>query len=410
MRRHVEQDTMTMTTVSIVMLLTFAACHQERPPSTATVRDSAGVRIVTHARAESGSASITLSDEPLYRYGDAAGDSSFQTISAGALQPDGGAVVSDPGTGEVTVISPDGRFREVLAHRGRGPDEVGFVMSVHVLGQDTVLLEDDGNLKLIFFEDGTLARTVSMPDRSLSVGLMIQGLDSVGRLLMTTSAYPERFDEPWFLARLVVFDPASRVADTVGAYALVPNVPANGKGNPFGPHGEVTASGGLFVYGRTDMAQLTWRGPHGHVQQIVRWDPVRAYPTEADWEHFKNALRSDLERVNRGRLHGAALDAAVKRVLDRLEVDRSVSLPLFGELHGDGQGGVWVGTYTVGTSPSATPPRRYSVVASDGTWLGTLEMPPRFRVLDIRNDRVLGVLSDSLDVESVAVYRVEPSQ
>jgi len=37
-------------------------------------------------------------------------------------------------------------------------------------------------------------------------------------------------------------------------------------------------------------------------------------------------------------------------------------------------------------------------------WLGWVELPPRFEVLDIGRDHLLGLHRDELDVEAVALY------
>ena len=48
----------------------------------------------------------------------------------------------------------------------------------------------------------------------------------------------------------------------------------------------------------------------------------------------------------------------------------------------------------------------YSVIAPDGEWLGTVEAPPGFRMLDVAGGLVLGVARDEMDVESVVVYEL----
>ena len=50
----------------------------------------------------------------------------------------------------------------------------------------------------------------------------------------------------------------------------------------------------------------------------------------------------------------------------------------------------------------SVPP--YTVIAPDGEWLGTVEAPPGFRVLDVAAALVLGMEVDEVDVERVVVY------
>ena len=47
-----------------------------------------------------------------------------------------------------------------------------------------------------------------------------------------------------------------------------------------------------------------------------------------------------------------------------------------------------------------------AVISPDGEWLGQVEAPPRFRILDVTGGLVLGVLRDEMDVENVVVYEL----
>jgi hypothetical protein len=42
----------------------------------------------------------------------------------------------------------------------------------------------------------------------------------------------------------------------------------------------------------------------------------------------------------------------------------------------------------------------------DGRWQGSLSLPPRFRLTDVEEDRILGVWRDELDVERVREYQL----
>jgi len=52
-------------------------------------------------------------------------------------------------------------------------------------------------------------------------------------------------------------------------------------------------------------------------------------------------------------------------------------------------------------------PERWVVLAPDGTWLGTVEVPGRFRIEDIELDAVLGVWYNELNVQHPQVRRLE---
>ncbi|WP_419936172.1 hypothetical protein [Candidatus Palauibacter sp.] len=76
-------------------------------------------------------------------------------------------------------------------------------------------------------------------------------------------------------------------------------------------------------------------------------------------------------------------------------------LQVFGSLFADAGGNVWLPSYRPAYPEEGSP---YTVISSDGEWLGQVVTPPRFRILDVTGGLVLGVLRDEMDVESVVVY------
>lgn len=299
---------------------------------------------------------------------------------------------------------PGGDSVAVLAPRGEGPAEVERVLSVTAVGRDSVWIEDDGNAKIALFVDGRLERSVSTQgDPVLAYGMRILGTDaSGGRFLMTQSSYRSDFDEPWLAGQLALFDPTMEELDSVATFDMAKRRP-DGVENPWPAHGVVTASGGEFVHARSDRAELVWRRADGSVRQIVRWPADPAYPDEADWEAFRVTIRAELERVN-PTMGGQRLQTFLDEQVARYRLDPEAPLPLFWNLYpGDG-GSVWIADFEPGLR--ATLPRRYEVVSADGRWLGAVEFPTRFEVMDVRGDLVLGVYRDELEVPAVAVYRV----
>jgi hypothetical protein len=103
------------------------------------------------------------------------------------------------------------------------------------------------------------------------------------------------------------------------------------------------------------------------------------------------------------------LDAFIREQRERLHLDSSQPFPLFGLIEGDGRGGVWLSEFPADGRNPYYGLSHWSVVAANGEWLGSVTLPDGFRVLDISADRVLGVLRDSMDVESVAVFQLTPA-
>jgi hypothetical protein len=93
----------------------------------------------------------------------------------------------------------------------------------------------------------------------------------------------------------------------------------------------------------------------------------------------------------------------------RQNLDRSsrpARLPFFSESKLDEVGNLWVRGFEV--SGVITPD--WDVFDTSGTWITTLEVPERFRPMQIGTDWILGVQRDDDGVESVVLRRlIKPS-
>jgi hypothetical protein len=301
------------------------------------------------------------------------------------------------------VIGADGGIRSILARGGQGPTEVGFVASVLVLGQDTILIQDPMNAKMMIFHGETLGRSVrTAADRSLMmVGAV--GYEAPSTMLMITRGYSPVAQPTWIRGHLMRFDMDSQAFDSVGSFDLADPPAREGPVHPFRPSGSAVWSGGSFVSGRSDIAELIWRGPDGQVRQVMRWKPEMAYPTADDLQILIERTRASMMRFSEGN-PPERIEEILKRQTDRYQLDADRPFPFFGRLLPDGAGGTWMSEYQSAPTPDATS--RWSHITNEGDWAGSVTLPERFRLLDIRGDKVLGVLRDEMDVESVAVFTV----
>ena len=168
--------------------LIVVACTGGEPTGQAmSVWDSAGIRIVEYDGVPASAGTVSLSPEPIYRHGTEPDHYLFQLIWLGALQPDGSAIIVDAGSQDLVRIDFGGDSYSILARNGEGPNEVRRVVGVFVLGQDTILVEDDGNARFAVFESGTVTRSTStMGDRSLTTGLRAYGVAPNGDLKLAS--------------------------------------------------------------------------------------------------------------------------------------------------------------------------------------------------------------------------------
>ena len=387
----------------LVPLALFAACAGDPQPTTdipAHVEDSAGVRLVEYAGTPAADAPFRFRAGPLYRHGANPGDYAFRRIDVGRLFPDGSAVVSDGGNDELVVLSRDGKTHELLAGPGEGPGDLSYVNAVFVLGQDTVLATDRELLRATVFVGGSVARTV---DTRHLYGLGVQGTGSSSQLLMARDGFRSGFEEEWLAGHMARFDMDTGTLDTVASYDFMSRTPPGLRFNPIGASGRVTVADGRFVYTRSDRPEITWRRPDGTVTQIVRWQATQAPLTEELLRGIEAGIRDRYRTANPG-ASDADLDEMTADDMAIYQASIGGPMPLFSRPFGDADGRVWLPPYRPGRAREAAPD--YTVIAADGEWLGRVEAPPGFRILDVAGELVLGVLRDEMNVQIVDVYEL----
>ncbi|WP_419861637.1 hypothetical protein [Candidatus Palauibacter sp.] len=384
-----------------VLASVLAACGGDTGTTDAVqvqVRDSAGVRIVEYAGVPEVEAQFSLAAEPLYRHGVDPGDYEFLLVEAGRLFPDGGAVVAE-WYGEVVVLSPDGATHEVLARVGEGPGEVISPYAVFVPGQNSVLVADNRLSRLTLFAGDSVARIVSLP-RAGHFG--VAGIGSSGELWLW-DRYPYRswvdIEGEWLAGHMTLFDIATGALDTVASYDHYPRQRSEQPWPIIHPIGEVAVAAGRFVHTRSDRPEITWRLPDGRLSQVVRWRPEPNLLAEELLENGE-AYNRMIGRLNYG-VSDARLEEIIQEDMDRYRAMIGQPIPFFSTPFADADGNIWLPSYRPAYPEEGSP---YTVISPDGKWLGKVETPPRFRILDVTGDLVLGVLRDDLDIQNVVVY------
>lgn len=387
----------------LVLALTagVGTCEADNPISRAVqvqIDDSAGVRVVVYEGTPAAEPALRFSTEPRYRHGANPGDYAFQGVSVGRFLPDGSAVVYDEWNAELVALGRYGKTYDVIAMEGEGPGEVGHVNAVLTLGHDSILVADPHLGRVTLFVDGSAARTTALRYR----GLEVVGIGSSRKLILATSSRRSGFDEEWLSGHLARFDTETGALDTVASYDFIPHLPPGLEWDPIGAVGDIVVSTRHVIYTRSDRAEVTWYLPDGTVSQILRWQAEPALLTEERLQPIEAEHRADV------RMHSPGLsDAGIEEITQanmaayRASIGRPV--PLFGSPIVDSEGRIWLAPYPDGMGEE---PSHYNVISSDGEWLGTVEVPPRFRILDVAAVSVLGVELDEMDVEAVAVYEL----
>ncbi len=352
------------------------------------VRDSVGVRVVEHRVLPS---RLAFHLEEVYTHGPSAGDHQFINAWSGTLLSNGVAAVGDARAQEVVAIDPSGSKVDTLGTAGEGPGEFGRVISVTALRGDTIVVEDDGNLRFTFIHDNQYVRSQSTAAFSSAwssggVGVLDR------RLISRPTQYRLYIDEAWNRLPITAHDLDSDRWDTLTVYDVAPRLEQGRMPDPFRPWGYVGLGQEGVLIGRGDRAEIRVHDPEsGLLTGIVRWPPRHARLTPGEWARYEVPRR----------------DGSQERQAELAELRIAVvePLPEILDVKGDDLGRLWVGRFDVSGVPS-----EWEVFSPNGESLGQIRLPERTTILEIRGDLMLTVQRDDLDVQAVTLYRLLPRE
>ncbi len=380
------------------------------------VRDSAGVRIVENLDVGwDVEDAWTFAPVPAMDLGsvDAAPDHQFHMVMGAATLSDGRIVVANAGTQELRWYGPDGTLMVTAGGEGEGPGEFTGLTSVGVLPGDSVVAYD-GRLRRfsVFDPDGVFVRSapLSGDDRPgmrfpVFMGMLDDGsFIMVGRDVLVFEQ-PDVKDGPILASMPVyVYGSDGTIRDSIGTFhgweALITirrdaqYVSMAIGDRPFGRTTTVTSVGDGIVVGTPHDYAFAIYAPDGTLRSIVRLARPNAPLTGADIDVYvaSQVEDDDGSNVMREQRRQAA------------ELDFPDTKPAYASsIRGDAQGNIWVPGYSIQDDEGPRMPL-WAVFDRGGRYLGELELPRRFRVLEIGADYLLGVWRDEFDVEHLRQY------
>lgn len=372
-------------------------------PAGATVRDSAGIRIV-----ENGDPGLApewrLEPLPIASIGNGMGDPRLELhdVTAIALQDDGSVVIANTGTHEVRFYSANGAPGPVAGGPGEGPGEFVGEIQLASLPDDSILAYDWTQRRAtILAPGGAMARTIDL--RHLDPNVDLRGVMADGSLLLSLRHLPRMSPDRLNVDSVVFVRTDSRGApiDQLGWTHLSRLVFATYEGMPviddlpFGPAGSAAATGEGLVVLDGQSPEYVVRGDGGAPSTIVRWASPPAEVTPWLIERFRE-WDAGLERNQ--------IEALMREHwLETVEFPAFV--PATGNLVVDpASGRVLVEAWR---APWAPGDAAWLVFASDGRLIARLAVPDGFDLRAASGDLVAGLEKGALDVEHVRVYRVE---
>ena len=404
-------------------LVATIACDTAPAPIHTIHTDSAGISIVTSAAPQWGPGEgWTVDDEPFVEIGaiDGAPEYLFSEVVAAVRLSNGNIVVADRGASELRSYDAAGNFQWSAGRFGEGPGEFESLDYVGVMAGDSLVTHDATLLRAqVFGPHGELARTfrVAITEDAGEGAVADKAVGVVdGLLVVRLIEYGDMDEMPtgivrWPEVRLAALDLGD---GAVRSLAVLPGHETHVRidGDRWSTGRYVFAKGPEFAAAARSLTVIdteAWSvslvSPRdGAIYAVYRRDVL---PREATTALLDLHLDGILDLLP---------DDAPAEQVDLVEQiwrdrPRAPVLPVLRSIHADATGHLWLAPYYVA---GADPPP-FEVHAPDGTWLGSVSVPPGLQrafiqyqapYMEIGEDYILGVWTDDLDVQYVRMYRI----
>jgi len=387
----------------VLLLPALLACARSDGPSSAhTVTDSAGIRIVESRAAAWGPNTAQLDTVPVTTIpAEDAGPYQFTVVFLGLLLPEGRIAVAEGATSEVRLFDAAGVHQGTIGRRGRGPGEFQMVSGLYRYRDDSLLAYDQGERRATVLPlAGGVPRVITNP---VAGNLTAFGVNADGRVLLYNPGsyrHGRAAGLQWETTDIAVLDIRNGSGTVIGRLPsrelLVDQAGQNGELAP--SHTAIWAGGADgFYWGRSDRFEVRHFDGEGQLRSILRRpvEPRAVTPAMHDrWVAASLEMYRRFRGAAEAERHRPALEAAT----------RGSQVPLFLQAFVDHDQRLWVGE-SVWPEVNRLS-NRWSIFAADGVWLGDLEVPPGWWVLDCRDDLVLVARHDEDDVPHVQVHRM----
>jgi hypothetical protein len=399
----------------LVLLLALAACRDTGPdgPAAASVRDSAGVSIMDHGRVDAAALPrLQLAERPIVRIGVTDGEEAYQftRITDATLRADGSIAVLDASR-TLRIFDRTGTLRWTTGRDGDGPGEFRAPLRVEAVaaagtGPDTLLVWDVRHGRFSrFVEPVGLVGEAPLPALA-GRAAWLGPLD--GGAALFEQRTPERTTEGGraAIATRVTLLRVDADRSTMTALGTEPQVLQYQEGNDpdgafspaiFAEPVRFAPAGDGYWVGDPAETQLRRVGVDGE-RRIVRWRGDQRAVTSADVDAVVAGWMAEAPTP-------ALRDAIARYAATH---PRAARFPAFDTLLVAADGGLWLRDAVREHEDDGV--RRWTRLAPDGrAFTARLEHPAALRLLRIREDEVLAVERDELEVERLVRYRIAPA-
>jgi hypothetical protein len=333
-------------------------------------------------------------------------------VEGALLLDDGRIVVADRGSAQVRFYDSAGVFQNFVGGPGDGPGELGYIRGLGRCGADSIYVWELDYQNVVFSSEGEYvreARPYPMDSRErrpyalrcatngyyAAVGWEnLDGPPTIGFYRAEANAWilgPDYAQIPDPLA--VIPNAGLVIAAELGTVLSSERVGhTNGsRPHPFGRATRVALTSDAVYMGTGEGYEIRQYALDGSVVRITRWTGSDLSITDADLEAYRAAALANVPDAAR---------PAVERDLRDLPLPSA--FPAFEQIETDGSGRVWVKQFQRPTAPG----HAWTILDTDGAWLGSVQLPTDFEVTYIASDVVLGIARDDLGVERIRVYDI----
>jgi hypothetical protein len=393
---------------SAVLTITALGCSLGAEVNTATVRDSAGVRIVENSGGTwLAEEAWTVATDPTVDIGVLDGAAEYQLFRVRDARrlSSGNIVVANGGT-ELRFYDATGAYLSTAGREGGGPGEFEGLQLVRPYLGDSLLTYDFNQVRIsLWDQNGNFGRSYKVNPPGEFGFILGEDVFADGTLLARAphvfrgaiSEGAQRRDEEYN-----TYSMEGELIDTVGTFPGPDQFMRMGRdGNnmmveiltpPFGRGSYMELHGDQLYFGSADSYEIERRAKDGALERLIRRDTPLRPVTAADVERFVEDEIADIEDAN---------DRRDRRELYE-EMEIPETMPAYQGLKVDDLGNLWVEEYE--SDPDAEA--RWSVFDPDGRMLGEVVLPNGLAVMQIGPEFVLGVWRDEFDVEHVRMYEL----
>jgi hypothetical protein len=403
---------------SIFALVVASTLTPEDSALAQSVRDSAGIRIVSNTKPTWTQAqTIRLAPTPVVLAGNGDGEAHEFTHIVNTFTLAGGRLaVVDDGSNEIRLFDAKGAHVKTFGRKGDGPGEFRNIERAERLAGDTIAIAHDRTIVSRFTADGVyIGRS---DDKATPRKLTEPALVNITMILngnsRVLSEWPFRhptgpvaseFDAK---ARFrIIGGDGAEVADLGNLNAMRASSDRNGLTKPWlGAEAVYTTDGNQFIFGYGTQYSLARYAKDGKPNLIIRRAWNASPITKKDHEAFADAW---LERWGDKKKTSAADKDKERR--EFLADAYFKTLPAFSAVLMDKTGRIWVrsakaidGAAAGSLNGLSMGPSSWSVFSTAGVWLGEVAMPARFAPTEIGTDFVLGTGRDADGIPIVVRY------